>query len=153
MNILGLIEKLLNSGDGRGIFINPDFCVRLKTPMAGCYECIDRCPDLSIKITDSDIKILENCSNCNACLYICPNSVFYVKNNISEEQNLISSFEDNYYYFCKKTDACLKTEADKKTVNTIECIYAIEDLDIVSAAKKGRKISIITGDCKSCNLR
>jgi Fe-S-cluster-containing hydrogenase component 2 len=121
--------------------------------MAGCYECIDRCPDLSIKITDSDIKILENCSNCNACLYICPNSVFYVKNNISEEQNLISSFEDNYYYFCKKTDACLKTEADKKTVNTIECIYAIEDLDIVSAAKKGRKISIITGDCKSCNLR
>ena len=146
MNILGLIEKLLNSGGGSGIFINPDFCVRLKTPMAGCYECIDRCPDLSIKITDNDIKILQNCSNCNACLYICPNSVFYVKNNISGEQDGGRASADNIYYFCAKTE-------NKKAANKIECLYGIEDIDIISLIKQGGKIFFITEDCKSCKLK
>ena len=146
MNILGLIEKLLNSGGGSGVFINPDFCVRLKTPMAGCYECIDGCPDLSIKITDDDIKILENCSNCNACLYICPNSVFYVKNNISVEQGGGRASAGNIYYFCAKTE-------NKKAVNKIECLYGIEDIDIISLIKQGSKIFFITEDCKSCKLK
>ena len=149
MNILGLIEKLLNSGGGSGVFINPDFCVRLKTPMAGCYECIDRCPDLSIKITDNDIKIMENCSNCNACLYICPNSVFYVKNNISVEHGGGRASAGNIYYFCAKTEN--KKAVNK--VNKIECLYGIEDIDIISLIKQGSKIFFISEDCKSCKLK
>ena len=148
MNILGLIEKLLNRDDNKGISINSDFCVRLKTPMASCYTCIDRCPDLSIKITDNDIKILENCSKCNACIHICPNSVFYVKNNILEEELSSSqASEDNIYYFCAKTE-------NKKTVNKnkVECLFEIEDVDIISFIKKGNKIFFITEDCKSCKL-
>ncbi len=156
MNIFGLIEKFLNRGNDL-ISINPDFCVRLKTPMAGCYECIDRCPDLSIKITDNGIKILENCSNCNACLYICPNSVFYVKNNISEEQGgkQTSADNDNIYYFCAKTEADLKITENKKTVNVnkIECIFGIEDIDIISFIKNKNKIFFITGNCNSCKLK
>ena len=146
MNILGLIEKLLNRDNNKGISINSDFCVRLKTPMAGCYTCIDRCPDLSIKITDNDIKILENCSKCNACIHICPNSVFYVKNNILEEERCGSQASaGNIYYFCAKTE-------NKKAVNKVECLLEIEDIDIISLMQKGNKIFFITEDCKSCKL-
>jgi Na+-translocating ferredoxin:NAD+ oxidoreductase RNF subunit RnfB len=145
MNILGLIEKFLNRGDAL-ISVNPDFCVRLKTPMAGCYECIDRCPDLSIKITDNDIKILENCTNCNACLYICPNSVFHVKNNALEERNVKQAPDGNVYYFCSKIE-------NKEVANKTECLYGIEDIDIVSLIKKGNKIFFIAGGCKSCKLK
>ena len=108
MNILGLLEKFLNRGDDYGrIRANADFCVRLKTPMAGCYECIERCPEQSIKITDSDIGILENCVNCNACLHICPNSVFYVKddNEAIKKQGIIAAHSSgNIYYFCAKAE-------------------------------------------------
>jgi Fe-S-cluster-containing hydrogenase component 2 len=152
MNILGLIEKFLSLGNG-GISINPDFCVRLKTPMAGCYECIDRCPDLSIKITENDIKILENCSNCNACLHICPNSVFYVKDNISEEEGNRQAAAGNIYYFCAEAEPYLKIKDNKRTVNKTECLYGIEDIDLISCLKKENKIFFITGNCNSCRLK
>ena len=152
MNILGLIEKFLNRGDVL-ISVNPDFCVRLKTPMAGCYECIDRCPDLSIKITDNDIKILENCTNCNACLYICPNSVFYVKENKAENNNKPAlEPKEKIFYFCSQTEQYFKTS---KTYEDyfIKCIYEVEDLDIISAIKNKAGIFFVSADCKSCRLK
>jgi Fe-S-cluster-containing hydrogenase component 2 len=148
MNILGLIEKFLNRGSGV-ININSDFCVRLKTPMAGCYECIDRCPDLSIKITDNDIKILENCSNCNACLHICPNSVFYLKDDIKDEHGNKALPSDNkIYYFCQESGQYFGTAENK-----IKCIYEIGDIDIIDLLKKGTIIFFITGNCGSCRLK
>ncbi len=152
MNILGLIEKFLNRGDAL-ISVNPDFCVRLKTPMAGCYECIDRCPDLSIKITDSDVKILENCSNCNACLYICPNSVFNVKEDKTENNNKPAlESKEKIFYFCSQTEPYFKTS---KTYEDyfIKCIYEVEDLDIISAIKNKAGIFFVSADCKSCRLK
>ncbi|MHB8231634.1 MAG: 4Fe-4S binding protein [bacterium] len=155
MNILGLLGKFL-SRDENLININQDFCVRLKTPMAGCYECIDRCPDSSIKITDNDVKILENCSYCNACLHICPNSVFYVKKNELTDFGNGHISAGNIYYFCAKTEQDFKTAENKiaiNKVNKIKCIYEIDDLDIISFIEEGKKLFFITGDCKSCNLK
>ncbi|MHB1661577.1 MAG: hypothetical protein ACYCTD_05705 [bacterium] len=155
MNILGLLEKFLNSNDNI-IAVNQDFCVRLKTPMAGCYECIDRCPGLSIKITDTDIKILENCSYCNACLYICPNSVFYLKKNELTDLGNKPVSAGNIYYSCAETEPDFKIAENKKDVNKInkiKCIYEIADLDIICFLKKEKKLFFITGDCKSCRLK
>lgn len=156
MNILGLLEKFLNSNENNNdndniIAANQDFCVRLKTPMAGCYECIDRCPDLSIKITDSDIRILENCSNCNACLHICPNSVFYLKKNESTIFENKDTTANDVYFFCGETKTNFKTSEYK--ANKIKCIYEIDDLDIISFLKKDKKLFFITGDCKLCRLK
>ncbi len=153
MNILGLIEKILNSRGNNEISVSPDFCVRLKTPMAGCYECINKCPDLSIKITGNDLTILENCSKCNACIYICPNSVFYIKGDDSQERQVSFPLGDSFYYFCVKAVSALKAGMDKKLANNIkECVYALEDIDIISAIKNGNKISFVTEECKTCNL-
>jgi NAD-dependent dihydropyrimidine dehydrogenase PreA subunit len=149
MNILNLLDKFLNAkeDDGR-ILINPDFCVRLKTPMAGCYECIERCPDLSIKITGAEINILENCSNCNACLYLCPNSVFYVKKD-KPDKNLEN------FYFCCKTEEYLKEFKIPVNDNNnfIKCIYELEDADIISSVKNGSQITFVSSGCKSCRLK
>ncbi len=152
MNILGLLEKFLNREDEL-ISVNGDFCVRLKTPMAGCYECIERCPVSSIKITDTEVKILENCINCKACLYICPNSVFYFKNNnLTESATAKNSPSGDIYYFCSETGREIKT-AGKTQFNKIECIFEIGDLDIITFFKKGKKLHFITGDCKSCKFK
>jgi Na+-translocating ferredoxin:NAD+ oxidoreductase RNF subunit RnfB len=149
MNILNLLDKFLNANanDGR-ILINSDFCVRLKTPMAGCYECIERCPDLSIKITDAEINILENCTNCNACLYLCPNSVFYVKKD-KTDKNLEN------FYFCGKTEEYFKNfKISAGNENYfIKCVYELEDIDIISSVKNGSQITFVSSDCKSCMLK
>ena len=149
MNILNLLDKFLNANanDGR-ILINSDFCVRLKTPMAGCYECIERCPDLSIKITDAEINILENCTNCNACLYLCPNSVFYVKKD-KTDKNLEN------FYFCGKTEEYFKNFKISATGANylIKCIYELEDVDIISSLKNRFDITFVSSDCKSCRLK
>ncbi len=153
MNILNLLDKFLNAraDDGR-ILINSDFCVRLKTPMAGCYECIERCPDLSIKITDAEINILENCSNCNACLYLCPNSVFYVKNKNKKDE---ADKNLKNFYFCGKTEKYFKNfKISAAGANyLIKCIYELEDVDIISSLKNRFDITFVSSDCKSCRLK
>jgi Fe-S-cluster-containing hydrogenase component 2 len=120
--------------------------------MAGCYECIDRCPDLSIKITDNDIKILENCTNCNACLYICPNSVFYVKENKADNNKPALESKEKIFYFCSLTEPYFKTSKTDEDY-FIKCIYEVEDLDIISAIKNKAGIFFVSADCKSCRLK
>ncbi|MGC8554204.1 MAG: 4Fe-4S binding protein [Candidatus Acidulodesulfobacterium sp.] len=156
MNILNLLDKFLNAKEDEGrILINPDFCVRLKTPMAGCYECIERCPDLSIKITDAEINILDNCSNCNACLYLCPNSVFYVKKDKNEAACDLEYKEGKKFYFCGKTEKYLKEFKIPVNDNNnfIKCIYELEDADIISSVKNGSEVIFVSSDCKSCRLK
>ncbi|MFW0884621.1 4Fe-4S binding protein [Candidatus Acidulodesulfobacterium sp. H_13] len=157
MNMLSLLGKLLYAGSDVSIAINPDFCVRLETPMSGCYECINRCPELSIEITDSDIKILENCTNCGACLYMCPNSVFYSKGKkiTNYEYTILES--KNIYFFCSKIDSKI-TESNKNIkfidkINKIGCLHEIDDIDIISFIKNEKKLFFIEGNCKSCKFK
>ena len=154
MNILGLIEKFLNRGNA-AVSVNPDFCVRLKTPMAGCYECIERCPDLAIKITDTEINILENCSNCNACLYLCPNSVFYVKKDKTDKTGKTDKDFAKCFYFCRSTEEYFKNFKISEAENSyfIQCIYELEDIDIISSVKNRRELILVSSDCKSCRLK
>ncbi len=151
MNILNLLDKFLNANENdRRILINPDFCVRLKTPMSGCYECIERCPDLSIKITDTEINIQENCSNCNACLHMCPNSVFYVKDKKDKTDKNLENF-----YFCGKTEEYFKNSKIPAVGDNrfIQCIYELEDVDLIYSLKNGFGITFVSSDCKSCRLK
>ncbi|MDA8053362.1 MAG: 4Fe-4S binding protein [Deltaproteobacteria bacterium] len=144
VSLFNLLEKFLNNGSGSsGISVSRDYCVRLKSPMASCYECIDRCPDLSIKITDTDIQILKSCTNCNACLYMCPNYVFGVKQKTGEEPKKYLAVNDGIYYFCSKTNI-------EKINDKIECVYEADTLDIITCMKKGNNLFFITGDCNSC---
>jgi len=168
MNILSLLEKFLNH-DENGIIVNSDYCVRIKSPMASCYECINRCPELAIEISDSFIKILDKCSNCKVCFNICPNYVFDIKNGLNiDDLALVKG--DNVYYFCCKYDdnvsgnENIKRGADKlfnkndnsyddnidNIINKLSCINEIDDVDIISHLKNNKNIFFITGDCKSC---
>ncbi|MCL4322806.1 MAG: 4Fe-4S binding protein [Deltaproteobacteria bacterium] len=142
LSLFNLLEKFLNNGEG-GISVNRDYCVRLKSPMASCYECIDRCPDLSIKITDADIQILKSCTNCNACLYMCPNYVFGIKQKSDEEPEKRLVINNSLYYFCSKTNI-------EKIDDKIECIHEADTLDIITCLKEGNNLFFITGDCNSC---
>lgn len=142
INLFNLLEKFLNSND-EGISINQDYCIRLKSPMASCYECINRCPELSINISDNRIEILKTCTNCNACLYICPNYVFDIKRKNGEELKKHLTINNNIYYFCSKTKI-------EKINDKIECIYEVDTLDIITRLKEGNNLFFITGDCNSC---
>lgn len=142
VNLFNLLEKFLNNDSG-AISVNKDYCVRLKSPMASCYECINRCPELSINISDNRIEILKTCTNCNACLYICPNYVFDIKRKNGEEPKKQLAINNNIYYFCSRTKI-------EKINDKIECIYEIDILDIITCLKDGNNLFFITGDCNSC---
>ncbi len=145
MNLLWLLERFLNGGEERGITIAKDFCVRLKSPMAGCYECINKCPKQAINISDDSIVILDSCDNCGACVYMCPNYVFDFKKNKKEKP------ATGRYYFCSRVND-IAGEGEIKDDEKITCLYEINDRDIISRFHNGKKITLIKGDCGDCKF-
>lgn len=145
LSLFNIFEKFLNHSDNE-ISANQDYCVRLKSPMASCYECIERCPELSINISGAGVEILNTCTHCNACVYICPNYVFDIKGRNNNEPKKRFKINDNVYYFCSRTNA--ETIDDK-----IECVYEVDILDTITHLKEGNNLFFITEDCKSCRYR
>ncbi|MCL4542404.1 MAG: 4Fe-4S binding protein, partial [Deltaproteobacteria bacterium] len=86
---------------------------------------------------------LETCTNCNACLYICPNYVFDTKRKNGERPEKLHAVNNNIYYFCSE----IKVE---KINDKVGCIYEVDILDIISFLKKGNNLCFVTGDCNSC---
>lgn len=161
MNIFSLLERFIGgSEDGTArILVEQNLCVRLKTPMASCYICIGKCPERSIKITDTSLEILNSCINCKACIYICPNSVFYIKGSDRHRHSLRHSQEGlkpgkPAYSFCSRAAARESGIVGKiaKTVS-VECIYELEDIDIISFLKRGIDLFFIKDECKACKLK
>jgi len=116
--------------------------------MASCYECIERCPELAINISDNGVEILKTCTHCKACLYICPNYVFDIKHKNDKEPKKQLTVDNSVYYFCSKTNS--ETIDDK---NKIACIYEADMLDIITHLKEGNNLFFITEDCKSCQYK
>lgn len=143
INLFNLLDRFLNRDNNKEIYINKDYCVRLKSPMASCYECINRCPELAINISGNDIEILPSCTNCNACLYICPNYVFYVKKKDGEEPKKHIAVNNNIYFFCSETDS-------EEIGDKVKCVYEIDLLNIITYLKEGNSLFFITGTCNSC---
>lgn len=166
MNILSLLDKFLNN-DENGLIVNSDYCVRLKSPMASCYECINKCPEFAIEITDSFIKISDKCTHCKVCFNICPNYVFDIKKGLYIDDLALIKKNNAYYFCCKYDNNVSSSENIKKSankfnkndnsydniddiINKLSCINEIDDVDIISHLKNNKNIFFITGDCESC---
>ncbi|MFC1563124.1 4Fe-4S binding protein, partial [candidate division KSB1 bacterium] len=37
-----------------------------------CGVCVSVCPPNVIELNNTSIKILEGCTNCKLCVYVCP---------------------------------------------------------------------------------
>ncbi len=146
MNLLSLMERFLNSGENE-LVINAEYCVRLKSPMASCYSCINRCPELAVEISDTSIKISGSCTLCKMCFYICPNYVFDIKKGIDILDAGIT-VAGNVYYFCSEIKN--KVKAKSEEIKTVSCINEIDEIDIINHLKRDKNIYFVTGICGSC---
>lgn len=56
-----------------------------------CYECVRKCPVKAIKITGSELEVVDDrCIACGACVSACTQKAFCSRDNIGEVKELLS---------------------------------------------------------------
>lgn len=128
----------MNLLDSSGIKIEPLKCLRGEYYHNECSKCIDTCPADALSVVSKRIS-LDNikCTNCNACIGVCPTSTL-----------VDSGFDTSAYIIKSGFEKDLNLTCD----NGKNCISIFKSEELISLGLRAKSVTCDTSKCDECKL-
>ena len=154
-NLTELFEKL----ESQNITVHQNRCVSVRNRNASCMRCAEACTSGCISYSDNTIIIApEKCVGCGTCATVCPTCALEAHKPgdaqlLQDCLDAMAAADGEAVIACERILSAASGLYDPAKVVSVTCLGRVEESLLVTLAEMGAKrITLVQGECDSCEL-